>query len=363
MTKPARSWRRKALFACVPLCLLLVVAEFAARAFRAKKGLAPFLAGSYRDQRIDQIRRGYPAAHDPVLGYVPRPGYASADNRWRAMVSIDDRGLRRNGAAAPPDAVPGVLAVGDSFTFGDQVGDSDTWPARLEVRLGRRVWNGGVFGYSFAQIVLRAEQLLPTLPIDTLVVSCIPDDIKRCELSKRFTEVPWYGLVGGELVLQNVPVPDTDASALDRQYVRRVLGYSALCDTLFWNTVPVWWVGDQREIEVHPRGTGNVIAAKLLDRLAATCRARAVRLLLVLQDIATPAAWAIADGRQLLAHAGSIGVQVLDLQSAFVALAEQEPSLRGRYFIGHMSAAGNAWAAEQIAAALAQPDPQGKPGK
>ena len=45
----------------------------------------------------------------------------------------------------------------------------------LEVLLGRAVWNGGVFGYSFAQTVLRAEQLLPTLPIDKVpAVTVVP---------------------------------------------------------------------------------------------------------------------------------------------------------------------------------------------
>jgi hypothetical protein len=347
------SRRRKLVFASVPLLVLLVAGELAARALRERKSFSPLVAGSYRDQRIDLIRRGYPAAHDPLLGYVPRPGFASADNRWGAMVSIDADGLRTNGGARPPGE-RGVLAVGDSFTFGDQVADADTWPAALERTLQRRVWNGGVFGYSFAQTVLRAEQLLARLPADTLVVSLIPDDVKRCEQSKRFTEIPWYDVVGGELVLKNVPVPDTAASPLDRQWVRALLGHSALCDTLFWNVAPAWWVGEDREVWIHPRGTGGVIAAKLLDRLAAACRARDTALLLVLQDAAEPTDWSIADGQALLAHARANGVAVLDLQTRFVELARTDPSLRGRYYAGHMSALGNAWVAAEIAAALSR---------
>lgn len=348
--------RRKLAFACVPLLVLLVVGEVLARSFRDGKSISPVAVANYRDRRIDLIRRGYPAAHDARLGYVPRPGFASAENRWGAMVSIGADSLRTNGPGPRPAGAGGVLAVGDSFTFGDQVADADTWPARLEQRLQRPVWNGGVFGYSFAQTVLRAEQLLDRLPLDTLVVSLIPDDIKRCEMSKRFTEVPWYDVVGGELVLRNVPVPDSAESALDRQYGRRLLGYSALIDTILWNTVPAWWVGDQHDAEVyvHPPGTGSLIAAKLLDRLAATCRGQGIRLLLVLQDIAEPAEWAREYGRQLLAHAEAIGVPCLDLQAAFDVLAAQDASLRQRYFAGHMTAAGNAWVAEQVAIALSR---------
>ena len=349
--RPRLSRRRKLLFALLPLALLFTLGEGFARSFRQRNSHSPFMTGSFRDQRIDLIRRGYPAAHDPQLGYVPRPGFASAANRWAAMVTIDNTGLRTNGSARPAGQ-RGVLAVGDSFTFGDQVADAQTWPAQLEQALQKPVWNGGVFGYSFAQTVLRAEQLLERLPVDTLVLSFIPDDLKRCEMSKRFTEVPWFDLVDGALVLKNVPVPDSDRSALDHQYVRKLLGYSALCDLVFWNAVPTWWVGDPREVYVHARGVGVEIGVKLLARLAANVRGRGIRLLLVLQDIAEPAPWAVADGATFLARAEQLGVQRLDLQSRFVQLATQDPSLKQRYFAGHMKAAGNAWVAQQIAAVL-----------
>ena len=43
------------------------------------------------------------------------------------------------------------MAVGDSFTFGDEVNDGQTWPAQLQQLTGRRVINGGVSGYGFDQ--------------------------------------------------------------------------------------------------------------------------------------------------------------------------------------------------------------------
>ena len=345
------SRRRKLLFALVPLAVLSVLAEVAARSFRAGRSHAAFAGGSYRDERIDLIRRGFPAAHDPQLGYIPRPGFASADNRWGAMVSIDGDGLRSNGPQPRP-AGPGVLAVGDSFTFGDQVGDADTWPARLEHELQRPVWNGGVFGYSFAQTVLRAEALLQRPGLDTVVVSLIPDDIKRCEQSKRFTEIPWFDLQDGALVAKNVPVPDTDRSPLDRQYLRKLMGHSALLDTLFWNAFPTWWVGDQREVWAHPPGTGRVICNLLLARLRERCRERSLRLVLVLQDQLRAGERATADALQFVADARAVGIETIDLASRFAELVAQDPSLQQRWFAGHMTAAGNAWVAQQIAAVL-----------
>jgi hypothetical protein len=76
--------------------------------------------------------------------------------------------------------------------------------------------------------------------------------------------------------------------------------------------------------------------------------------LLVLQDVAEPSAEGRDDGRAVVAAAAALGVETLDLQTEFDALAAREPALKQRWFVGHMSPAGNAWVAERIAATLAR---------
>jgi hypothetical protein len=351
------SWRKKLLFAMVPVTALSAIGEVMARSYRVRKGYPPIGDNSYRDQRIDLLRRGFPCIYDPLLGYVPRPNYSGNDNLWHTTVSIDENGLRRNGPGTPPSSEHAILAVGDSFTFGDQVSDPQSWPARLEHQLGRRVFNGGVFGYSFGQTVLRAEQLLDQHAVDQVVCSLIPDDLKRCELSKRFTPMPWFAFANGELELRGVPVPDTSTdNELDRQYVRKLFGYSALLDIVFWNAAPSWWVGQEREVREHPPGTGLSIGKKLLERLVKKCAEKHVRLLLVLQGNAPE----MAEGKpvhapDLLAHGRTLGIATLDLATRFRAMADQDPSLDTTFFAGHMTPVGNQWVAEQIAAELALP--------
>lgn len=351
------SRRRKLLFAIVPMTVLLIIGEVLARQYRASTGYAPVGSHSYRDNRIDLIRRAFPCVHDPVLGYRPKPDYASKDNVWKTQVTIDGDGLRTNGpgrVAVGENVAAAVLAVGDSFTFGDQVSDDQTWPAYLENVLQREVKNGGVFGYSFGQTVLRAEALLDQHDVGVVVCSLIPDDIKRCEMSRRFTWKPWFELQGDELKLRGVPVVDsTKDNDLDGQYLRKALGYSALCDILFWNVAKQWWVGQERIMRVHPEGAGLAICKALLRRLHDKCTAKGVRLVLVLQghrpdvDAGPP-----VHAPELLAHGDALGITTLDLATRFQQMNRKDPSLRQKFFRGHMTPAGNRWVAEQIAAVL-----------
>ncbi len=335
--------RRRLLFAAIPLLALLFLGEVLIRLFRA-----PLHFGSFRELRLDLLARNYPAQRDPMLGYSPQPGFSSRDNHWGTQVTIDADGMRTNGRPAPPgDRI--VATVGDSFTFGDQVDDDATWPAQLEALLGRPVKNGGVFGYSLTQAVLRGEAMLDRFPVDTLIVSLIPDDLARCEYEKRYTPVPWFEITGDEIVLRNVPVPlesEPDASKRWKDF----LGHSALVDAVLANTCRQWWFENEKQVRVEAlRGRGGELGQKLIDRIDAKCRTKGVRLLVVLQD-KKPDGPSLA----LLRHAEARGVRTLDLASAFEAMAKKGPGEHDGWFDGHMTRAGNRWVAERIAAALAE---------
>ncbi|HEX5054304.1 MAG TPA: hypothetical protein VFZ65_21170 [Planctomycetota bacterium] len=339
-TRP-RSRRRRLLFAMVPVTGLLLLGELVCRVTRH-----PFYFGSFRDKRTDLMARNYPAERDPMLGYVPKPGFASRDNHWRTLVSIDADGMRRNGRTPPPGGGL-VAAVGDSFTFGDQVDDDATWPAQLEVALDRPVKNGGVFGYSLTQSVLRAEAMLDRFDVAALVVSFIPDDLTRCEYSKRYTPVPWFDLDGDGIVLRGVPI-DPSAPPDSTKRWKDTLGYSALVDTVLANTVRDWWCENEKQVPVsHLLGRGPEIGKYLVERIAARCRACGTRLLLLLQgDVPTEQACGV------LHHAEALGVETLDLATRFVAEKRRDPSLEDRYFAGHMTREGNRWVADAVAERL-----------
>ena len=114
------------------------------------------------------------------------------------------------------------------------------------------------------------------------------------------------------------------------------------------NVARAWWFENEKQVTVpHLKGRGGEIGERLVDRIAARCRAANVRLLILLQGD-TPRDDALA----VLAHARERGVATLDLATEFRALHAKDPGLHERWFRGHMTREGNGWVAERVAAAL-----------
>jgi lysophospholipase L1-like esterase len=292
--------------------------------------------------------------HDDRLGYVPRAGHAAPG------VTIEADGRRSTGAppgTGAPILAP-ILAVGDSFTFGAEVNDQETWPSLLQQITGRRVLNGGVNGYGFDQIVLRAEALTPLYKPEAIVVAFIADDIRRTEMRRLWSaDKPYFDLDGQMPVLRNVPVPPRADPKTTLTFWQRTLGYSFLFDFILRRLDQLHdWFGDH--IRVHREGTGERIACLLTGRLAELQRSSGARVLLVAEY--DPVVWDhpkfAAEQRRvtegLLACARARGLAAID---SFDALIVQDGKPRDLYVLWHLNAKGNRLVAALIAAELARP--------
>jgi hypothetical protein len=331
-------------FTCsIGFLALFLLGETAVRLHRGTL----FTWKSARETRLDMLRSAYPVTYDTVLGYVPTPGYKSVRNYWGTRVSIGPSGLRSNGQQVPVHG-DAILVVGDSYTFGDEVNDEETWPAYLESNLGRPVLNGGVFGYGLDQIVLRAEQLLKEHRAAVLVVSIIPDDIQRCQFSYRFASKPYFEIVNNSLQLQNVPVPTPGQRPIS--FLLTMLGYSNLADAILSRVCPELWIVDPSGIKVVHHG-GKELACLLMERLASLAKKTPVRLLLVMQGYPDHQT---AEAEPVLTRAQQLGIEVLDLLPALSDSVKAEPAKRQAWFTPqwHMTAEGNAWVAKRIAEKL-----------
>jgi hypothetical protein len=276
--------------------------------------------------------------HDPVLGYVPRPGHREPG------LTIEDDSLRSTGRAQVTSVAP-ILAVGDSFTFGQDVGDAEAWPAQLQKLTGRRVLNGGVSGYGFDQIVLRAEQLATMYKPSVIIVSFIADDVRRNEMSRLFWhDKPWFAIEGDRLVLKGTPVPNHAWLSLRMQqrlarFVIR-LPYT-VCLLMGYHA------------RALPGGTGLEVARRLVGRLAALQRDSCKVILLAQYD---PFVWqdrSLSHKQRLIVQsladcAARNGLVVVD---SYRRLATEPDPVK--FYTGyHMNPRGNSMIAGLLAAAV-----------
>ena len=308
----------------------------------------------------ERLRTPYPSAHDPQVGYIPRPNSLSVENYWGNRVTIDADGTRSNGrpdGAEPLSGAPPILALGDSFTFGDEVDDDQTWPAHLEQLTGRRVINAGVFGYGFDQIVLRAEQLLVRLAPapGMLIVSLIADDVQRCEYSYRYAWKPYFDIRGGALELRNVPVPSPGDALPFEPAGRRWARKSYLADFVMRRIHPDGWLLPQ-SVRVHRQG--RAVSELLVDRLRD--RNPDLAMLLVVQwDPNLPDSAALP----ALARARLRGIPTLHLKPLLAGSIDFDEARLDELFLvdpdvdggkpRHMHDAGNRFVAQLIAERLA----------
>jgi hypothetical protein len=286
-----------------------------------------------------------PAEYDSLLGWVPRVGRFSNTGWTWTVVSP---GLRSNGRPAAATE-GGILTVGDSFTFGDEVDDGHTWPSQLEGLLQQRVLNAGVFAYGIDQAYLRAEKLAEVYGPSVIVLPFIDSDIGRTELSyyhRRWK--PYFEYGGNGLELRNVPVPEGRPASQPFPTANRAVGYSYLANAVLSRTpLRAWYVGPDR---LRNHSDGERVTVDLLTRMDRFARRKNMTFVAV--TLAT-------DGRfggnsrlpGVVMRLRANDVLVVDLASEMLQM-ERDRFVRMFATGGHYSVEGNGWVAGRLAVFL-----------
>ena len=140
--------------------------------------------------RIGEDLGGY--VHDPELG-------------WDTPRHV--RGARDYSLQKPP-GVFRVLVTGDSYTYGAEVGDNDTYPHRLEMLLrAGEVINFGVRAYGIDQAALKYLKYGRAYQPDLLVVAIWGPDYLRVPLTFYRFAKPLYVFDRETLALTRTPIP------------------------------------------------------------------------------------------------------------------------------------------------------------
>jgi hypothetical protein len=151
--------------------------------------------------------------HHPVRGWTLRPGLRDVPISEDARLSSTTRGYRGR-EDVPQIRLTGkwrVAVLGDSFTFGEDVGDDETFVHRLGVlHPSLEPVNLGVHAYGHDQMLLTLREEGPWLRPDLVLVGFVHIDLERNRTAFLDYAKPRFDLSDGQLVLRNVPVPTPD---------------------------------------------------------------------------------------------------------------------------------------------------------
>jgi hypothetical protein len=144
------------------------------------------------------------------LGWFSIPGLSDIPVYEDKFLNTNSLGLR--GTYEPkvekPQGKTRILFFGDSFTFGDEVSDDETYCHYLQQAIPQaEVINMGVHGYGHDQMLILLKDVGLNLAPDLVVLGFVDADTYRNTLSFRDFAKPRFELSNGQLILTNVPVP------------------------------------------------------------------------------------------------------------------------------------------------------------
>lgn len=161
----------------------------------------------------DALRKQYPDRYDPTKGWLPAKNLRNAQFSGNKPLSTNSRGLRGT-TEFPYEAPRGrtrVLLLGDSFTFGAEVTDTDTYAHRLQTMLPAvEVVNLGVDGYGHDQMLIYFQEEGVKYGAAMVILGFIAGDMNRNTLAFRDYAKPRFLVKNGTLTLSNSPVPAPD---------------------------------------------------------------------------------------------------------------------------------------------------------
>ena len=306
--------------------------------------------------------------YDPELGWAHLPGVRVDDlygpGGW---LETNAQGFRaeRDFAQGVPAGRLRVICSGDSFTLGYGVANDETWCARLE-QLDPRLEtvNMGQGGYGIDQAYLWYRRDGAPLDHDAQVFAFIFDDFRRMQAPSFLGyEKPVLTLRGGELVVENTPVPRRPFYADWLERLRRAargLRTSELVRGILGQPT-TQRAARRAEAQAADEATRRIVR-KLIEDLAALNRAKGSQLLLVYLPTTSDWKGSVSDGWRRLAasEAAQQGLPYLDLVAALRRMPAREveslfirpDALAYRAAAGHLTAKGNDWVAEQVRKAL-----------
>lgn len=347
MLAPRRTLRSRAvglLYVAAVLLLLEAASRLAVSVGTLFQRIAAEDDSSHRLRWIQSRKRKSHVAYffdeyHRTRGWTLKPGLRDLQVFGEKRLNSNSRGLR--GTAEHAFEQPRrtrIVVLGDSFTFGEEVGDAETYASQLAALApGVDVLNLGVHGYGHDQMLLYLrEEGLHYRP-DVVLLGFVHIDMPRNLLWFRDYAKPRFELSAGRLELRGTPVPEPQ-DLMDAEPWR-----SKLLDLLRMLGARL----DERSGTAEERA--RAITAAILDATALAAAGGGAKpafaYLPVEEELAQADLTPTAGQRFFLDYCAARRVACLDLRPAFLSRARSGQATSTR---GHWSAAEHRLAAETL---------------
>jgi hypothetical protein len=313
---------------------------------------------------------------DPILSWKPKASFKKIESNLlpnpigrkhfrNALTTIED-GMRitPNTWNVPLNSKIRILAIGDSFTFGGEVHNEETWPVHLQALTRFKVFNGSFNGFGLDQSLLSLEPLIQQTKPTAVILSLINENIYRTVKTVRMKSFtgqpvpkPYFVFQGGRLKLMNVPIEDVGHREVENVF-KDLLGRSVLADFVMSQIAFNYWYGVQWA-EDFPRkyftqeDPVKVSCAILSEFQTLSKQHHFIPIVLgqyywrdtrskVPQDVFT---------QKVLECARMLPIATVDLWKGLEKLRQEDPDEYNTLFFPghHMTNRGNLWVANQLA--------------
>jgi hypothetical protein len=215
---------KKAIRTLLLFCLFLSILEVGSRALLGIKSIDRIIRQGHgsairRWNWTERHQPGMPPAvpydrYDPTKGWelIPNISYG---NTWgmNSVLHSNSKGIRDEAehSYTKHKGRLRILCLGDSFTFGEGVSDSETYTHYLQQMLPNvEVINMGVHGYGHDQTLIYLKKEGVKYRPDIVILGFLAQDGDRNMMTFSDYAKPRFKLINSKLKLCNVPVPSPD---------------------------------------------------------------------------------------------------------------------------------------------------------
>lgn len=148
--------------------------------------------------------------YDPLKGWLSKPNLRDMKVFKNKVLNTNSKGIRGKteySYSKDQDKIR-ILVIGDSYTFGEEVSDNETYSHYLQEMIpNSEVINLGIHGYGHDQMLIFLKEEGIKYRPDIIILGFIYPDMKRNMVNFRDYAKPKYNLRGKKLRLTASPVP------------------------------------------------------------------------------------------------------------------------------------------------------------